>query len=143
MARRGPGAGHSSDHVMAIARGRRRGYLPEMPFQGDVPRFLCLNTIKAGADTAFEAFVRDEIVPAVAATRPHQVDQWVVLAPDAPNDDGTSSYAFVFYGDSTFADWDLPALLGDAHGPEDADAKMATFGSLLEAQAIWGFSGPL
>ena len=114
-----------------------------MAFQGDVPRFFCVSTVKAGADSAFEAFVRDEIVPAVAAARPDQVDQWVVLGPDGPNDDGTFSYAFAFYGDSTFADWDLPALLGDAHGREDADAKMATFGSLVEGQAVWGFSGPL
>lgn len=128
---------------MAVVRGRTRGYGPDMPFAGDVPRFLCLNTVKAGADSAFEAFVRDEIVPAVAATRPHQVDQWAVLRPEGPNEDGTFSYAFAFYGDSTFADWDLPALFGEVHGPEGAGAKMATFGSLIEGQAVWGFSGPV
>ena len=102
-----------------------------------------MKTVRVGVDTAFEALVREKTVPAVAAARPHQVDQWVVLGPCGPNDDGTSSYAFAFYGDSTFADWDLPALLGEAHGPEDAKAKMATFGSLVEGQAVWGFSGPL
>lgn len=112
-----------------------------MTYSGDLPHYFCINKVKAGSERAFEAFVQDEIVPVIAATRPELADRWATLRPDGPNTDGSSSYAFAFYGDATLAEWDLLGPFTEASGKEAAEAKLAEFEGLLEAQDIWSSAG--
>lgn len=112
-----------------------------MAYIGELPRYICINIVKAGSEELFEGFVRDEIMPAISATRPELADRVATLRPDGANEDGSWSYAFAFYGASTLAEWDLEGPLTEALGKEAADAKIALFESFLERQDIVGFAG--
>lgn len=112
-----------------------------MGYSGELPQYFCITKVKAGSEQNFEAFVRDEIVPAVAATRPELAERYATLRPAGQNEDGSWSYAFAFYGDSALAEWDLSIRLIDALGQEAGEAKLAEFASFIESQDIWGFAG--
>lgn len=114
-----------------------------MTFSGDVPQYFSINKVKAGSEEAFEAFVRDEIIPASQQARPDLADSWAALRPSGPDEDGTTPYAFAFYGDHPLSEWDLRELLIKAHGNETGEAKFVHFLSLLQGNLSWTFTASL
>jgi hypothetical protein len=99
---------------------------------------IYLNPVRVDQAEAFEKFLTDVVVPAVAAHRPHLVDRWRVLKASGPEpaDDAVITYAFVFDG-GELDDWDLGTLLPAQYGDEEASRLLATWAATFAPYQSW------
>jgi hypothetical protein len=108
----------------------------------EAARFVALTPVRGDRRRDFEEFLREVVIPAVTQTRPEMAQQWQALSPEADDPDGTAVYAFLFYGDAPFEDWDLGALLLEAYGEEAGRQRMEQFESFLDGeQQVHAFVG--
>ena len=111
--------------------------------RADSPRFVIATHVKAGWDSDFERFMREVVVPAEAAVRPHQVGMWHLLRPSEDELEGASrAWMMTFHGPSALDDWNLEPLFDEAYGVEASRDHLAQFQDMVEGeQVVYALSG--
>lgn len=109
----------------------------------DATRYIAINPIKRDRKQEFELFINDVVVPLVKQARPQLADMWQVLRP-ADTGDGPVVYAFVFYGDTPLAEWDLNPLFSDVYGDEEGARYSERLDDFFASQQqVYAFSGAM
>lgn len=104
-----------------------------------VPSHVAVNPVRSDRADDFENWLRTVVVPAADQHRPESRGRWQVLRGEEA--DGVTPFVFLFYGGGSLADWDLPALLEQALGPEDGRRALRTAEEMfVDEQSAWSLT---
>jgi hypothetical protein len=93
---------------------------------------LALNPVLAERADDFEQWLRNVLVPAATAHRPHLRGAWEVLRATGP-EDGVVVFAFLLRGGEE-RDWDLVPLFEEALGAEGAQRALQEMQEMMRGE---------